>query len=97
MPEGCVQLHATQGPRCHLTLVIVHFTFHVYRTCMFKSVNQQAYIRFGCGDLWNLCRLFVFQGPIGRNFKTTVKIINILFATFNHIYQLLLSLHSTPT
>ena len=31
-------------------------------------------------------RLFFFQGPIGRDIKTR----NILYATFNHTYQLLL-------
>ena len=34
--------------------------------------------------------LFFFQGPIGRDIETTVKIRNILFATFSHTYQLLL-------
>ena len=33
---------------------------------------------------------YFFQGPIGREIKTTVKIRNILFATFSHTYQLLL-------
>ena len=28
------------------------------------------------------------QGPIGRDIKTTLKIRNILFATFSNIYQL---------
>ena len=33
---------------------------------------------------------FFLQGPIGREIRTTVKIRNILFATFSHTYQLLL-------
>ena len=31
-----------------------------------------------------------FQGPIGHDIKTTVKIRNVLFATFSYTYQLLL-------
>ena len=41
--------------------------------------------------------LFFFQGPIGRDIKTTVKIKNILFATFNHTYQLLFHIVDAPT
>ena len=42
-------------------------------------------------------RLFFFQGPIGRDFKTTVKIRNILFATFSHTYELLVYIVHAPT
>ena len=35
-----------------------------------------------------------FEGPIARDIRTTVKIINVLFATFSYTYKLLLSLHS---
>ena len=44
-----------------------------------------------------VCRPFFFQGPIGCDFKTTVKIKNILFATFSHTYQLLLYIVDSPT
>ena len=42
-------------------------------------------------------RVLFFQGPIGRDIKTTVKIRNILFATFSHTYQLLLYIVAAPT
>ena len=32
--------------------------------------------------------LLFFQGPIGRDIKSTVRIRNILFATFSHTYPL---------
>ena len=41
--------------------------------------------------------LFFFQAPIGREIKTTVKIENVLFATFSHTYQLLLYIVAAPT
>ena len=40
---------------------------------------------------------YFFQGPIGHDIKTTVKIRNILFATFSHTYQLLLYIVDAPT
>ena len=43
------------------------------------------------------CVGYCFQGPNGRDIKTTVKIINILFATFSHTYQLLLYTVDAPT
>ena len=37
------------------------------------------------------------HGLIGGDIKTTVKIRNILFATFTHTYQLLLYIVDAPT
>ena len=42
-------------------------------------------------------RAIFFQGPIGREIKTTVKIKNVLFATFSYTYQLLLYIVAAPT
>ena len=44
-----------------------------------------------------ICKLFIFQCPIGRDIKTTVKIRNIVFSTFSHTYQLLLYIVDAPT
>ena len=44
----------------------------------------------------NYVGYFLFQGLIGFNIKTTVKIRNILFATFSHTYQLLLYIVDVP-
>ena len=38
-----------------------------------------------------------FQGPIGRDIKTTVNIRNVLFTTFSYTYQLLLYIVAAPT
>ena len=38
-----------------------------------------------------------FQGPIGRDILTRVKIRNSLFATFSHTYQLLLYIVDAQT
>ena len=50
-----------------------------------------------CSSYIILRRLFFFQGPFGRDIKTTVKIRNILIATFSHTYQLLLYIVDAPT
>ena len=55
---------------------------------MFKGYAYPAYI---------LRRLFVFQGPIGIDIKSTVKIRNSLFTMFSHTYHLLLYLVDAPT
>ena len=44
---------------------------------------------------YNILGYFI-QGPIGRDFKTTLKIINILFGTFSHTYQLVLYIVDAP-
>ena len=40
---------------------------------------------------------YFFQRPIGRDIETTVKIRNILFATFSRTYQILLYIVDAPT